>query len=207
MLLAVLASVTLWPLYACASALLDLIGLLIVYVLSHDVRVVRRKSRIYPDRWVDAWLPRWAWLWGNEQDGVSGPMWFRELHRGRCYGRVAFLWSALRNPTNNLRFVPFINPVIVPGLVGAIGNSEDPNLERKRDLALNVWRRRMYWCFTWQGIFAGFWWIWTPTPSHHVEVRIGWKLIKRDRHGVPADDYRAPRCGFGVIVHLWRKSS
>lgn len=46
--------------------------------------------------------PRWAWLWNNQVDGIYGP--------GNPHTRwQAFLWTALRNPVNNLRFVPGVS--------------------------------------------------------------------------------------------------
>ena len=49
--------------------------------------------------------PQWVgfWLWSNERDGICGPF---PLTRWN-----AFYWSALRNPCNNLRFVPGVSKV------------------------------------------------------------------------------------------------
>ena len=44
---------------------------------------------------------RWTWLWGNDEDGVVGPDWYNPL----ASRWLAFKWSALRNPVNNLRFL------------------------------------------------------------------------------------------------------
>jgi hypothetical protein len=45
-----------------------------------------------------------TWLWSNEEDGIVGP--------GMALNRWnAFYWSALRNPCNNLRFVPGVSGV------------------------------------------------------------------------------------------------
>lgn len=48
--------------------------------------------------------PKWAWLWDNEEDGVC-PHWYILAHPTWTISRVAFYWTALRNPCNNLRFV------------------------------------------------------------------------------------------------------
>jgi hypothetical protein len=46
--------------------------------------------------------PKWAWIWDNEIDGVYGP---ENPHTAW----QAFYWTALRNPVNNLRFVPGVS--------------------------------------------------------------------------------------------------
>lgn len=48
-------------------------------------------------------LNPWTWLWDNKIDGVVGP--------GPVTRWQAFYWSALRNPVNNLRFVPGVSKV------------------------------------------------------------------------------------------------
>jgi hypothetical protein len=47
--------------------------------------------------------PSAFWLWSNDEDGVWGP-----YPHSRWY---AFYWTALRNPCNNLRYVPGISKV------------------------------------------------------------------------------------------------
>lgn len=47
-------------------------------------------------------LNPWTWIWDNEIDGVVGPS-------GPVTRWQAFYWSALRNPCNNLRFVPGVS--------------------------------------------------------------------------------------------------
>jgi hypothetical protein len=52
--------------------------------------------------------PRWAWLWDNEEDGVA-PAWYRQAHADWSLERIMFVWAGLRNPANNLRFVPGVS--------------------------------------------------------------------------------------------------
>lgn len=53
--------------------------------------------------------PSWLWLWGNDQEGYRPP-WYRDLTPGWGEFRRQYVWAAWRNPVNNLRFVPWINP-------------------------------------------------------------------------------------------------
>lgn len=192
-------SAVLWPLYVAAQVPLWLAGLPICYRLARREAWTLRPSQ-YFKRDVTAWGPRWAWLWGNEENGITGPDWWHTQNAGKPEWRIAFVWSAWRNPVNNLRFVPLLNPVIVPDRIRFRGNADDP--ARKSAIG----RKRVEWSFTWQGIYAGLVVRWQITATHHAQFRAGWKFIPRDRFGVATDDYRSIRCPFGVQLHLWRKS-
>lgn len=49
-------------------------------------------------------FPKWAWLWANDEDGTY-PTWYARINPTWSKSRVEFVWTALRNPVNNLRFV------------------------------------------------------------------------------------------------------
>lgn len=192
----ILMSLPLWLAYSSVALVLDIIGLAIMVPLAACHAWHRRGSQVWPmdtpyGRSVTTWHGGWlTWLWGNEEDGVVGPTWWRQRMRvGTGYpwswwreSWSAYRWSALRNPSNNMRFIPGINPVIRPEAI------------RFREGHLGRWA---YVYVTWQGPYSGirahisigsttfrFWW--------------GWKLKPEDAQGVPADDMRAPRCGFAT---------
>lgn len=48
--------------------------------------------------------PRWAWIWDNDEDGVD-PDWYRAAHPTWSPPFREFMWTAIRNPVNNLRRV------------------------------------------------------------------------------------------------------
>lgn len=56
------------------------------------------------------WRPRWAWLWDNLEDGVH-PGWYAAQFPNWGDWKITFVWTAKRNPVNNLRFVPGISKV------------------------------------------------------------------------------------------------
>lgn len=53
-------------------------------------------------------FPLWAWIWDNEEDGVCAS-WYQLDNQHRNLKINIFMWSALRNPCNNLRFVPGVS--------------------------------------------------------------------------------------------------
>jgi hypothetical protein len=44
--------------------------------------------------------------WDNDEDGVLGADWWLKQHENRPEWWNAYVWSAWRNPANNLRFLP-----------------------------------------------------------------------------------------------------
>jgi len=82
------------------------VGWLLLIPFAWSRAWVVRRSRVadFDGRQVTAWRGGWlTWPWGNEEDGVTGADFYRE--RFKDERRCAYLWSAWRNPANNLRFV------------------------------------------------------------------------------------------------------
>lgn len=190
MILAILASLIFWPIYIAVDLALTVIGMVILLPMSLGRAWVFRPSKVWPgSRIVDAWRGGWlTWIWGNEEDGVAGADWYirEKALAGWAVWRIAYVWSAWRNSANNLRFVPFINPVIEPKRVRFVGGT--------------------HWSFTWQGLYAGLT-LYPVIRGRVFRFWIGWKLKPGDTIGVPDDDVRKVRCGFALqFKALWRAS-
>ena len=181
----------LWIAYSAVSLSLWMIGVPLVFALSRARAWRAVRSRVYADqRQILAWRGGWlTWIWGNEEDGVCGAEWYRALHADWNDRRQALMWSAFRNPTNNLRFVPGINPRIVASRVHYRG-SYDPDGDA-------VVSGRPAYALTWQRLFAGFYAV-VPFRGSLYRFWWGWKLRPRDRAGIAPGDYRYPRCGFAT---------
>lgn len=199
MTLAILASLILWPAYVAVALLLQLVGLVILLPLAALNWWQAGESHIWPERKhplnIDYWCPpvpylHWLfWLWGNEEDGVTGPEWwkvrtgvaspFRLVAPWHVQAWSAYRWSALRNPVNNMRFVPWINPVIEPAGI--------------RSRTWNPIDKPWLVVLTWQGPYAGL-----RIHCHGWRFWLGWKLKPEDARGVPDTDMRKPRCGFAM---------
>ena len=54
--------------------------------------------------------PKLFWLWDNDEDGVWCD-WYRKSNPQWSVPRQEFMWTALRNPCNNLRYVPGVSKV------------------------------------------------------------------------------------------------
>lgn len=86
------------------SAALMVIGWVILLPLAAFRCWTVRESLKFPGRQIAVWRGGVAtWLWGNEEDGVIGNAAHQAAFPDDRIG--AYLWSAWRNPVNNLRFV------------------------------------------------------------------------------------------------------
>jgi len=96
-----------WFKYQIKALGYGLIGLPVCLYLAYTKSWILRPSRspFYPGH-VWAWKQEWAQVWGNEEDGVRGPVWYEDLHPKWSESRRAFVWTAWRNSANNMRLLP-----------------------------------------------------------------------------------------------------
>lgn len=131
-------------------------------------------------------FPSLFWFWDNAEDGVDGlrggdiaQAWWQEKTAGWSVARRIFVWAALRNPVDSLRFIPLLNPRIRPERVRFVGMAHEPA------------KGEGGWYFAWQGLYSCI--------RHETKTRrfwLGWKLKPQDRLGLSPDDPRAIRCDF-----------
>lgn len=88
-----------------ASLVLTIVGIPICAILA-DIEFWQPA----PDKDDIYHYPAWAWVWDNDEDGIM-PAWYRRQHPSWSLRRVAFVWTALRNPCNNLRYVRGVSKV------------------------------------------------------------------------------------------------
>lgn len=200
----------LWAAYLVVLVPLWILGIPICYILARKRAWVERDSPYFKDaagnpRKLLQWKPAWGWLYGNLEDSIAGPQWWKDRIEGVDLRKEAFLWSAWRNPVNNLRFLPFINPVPDPKRVRWVGNSIDPHVDLaiRRTEVLNM--KSPIWCYARQGIYAGFWMIWPWSATRHFRFRIGWKILGKDAVRGIVDDYRRFYFPFAFQLTPWRR--
>ena len=88
-------------------AVVMLLGFIVV-----PVALLFRKENVLKSMVIDSAkrpfieLPKWAWLWSNDEEGMASfyaPWW--EAHDGKADTYWAMLkWGCIRNPANNMRF-------------------------------------------------------------------------------------------------------
>lgn len=131
-------------------------------------------------------FPWWASLWSNAEDGVDGlrggdpaQTWWAEKTKGWPTAKRIFIWSALRNPVNNLRYVPLLTPKFRPSRIYSIGLDHE------------MQDGEGGWYFAWQGIYSCL-----RYETAHFRFWIGWCFKPEDSKGIEATDTRLPRADF-----------
>lgn len=104
-----LAALT-WPLWF----ILRMIGILTGFVIVPIALLFRTERPVsnpdkqaYPSR-KEVHLPRWAWIWDNDAEGMMSWMdeWPEMCWNGKPYSFISmWQWAAWRNPANNMRFI------------------------------------------------------------------------------------------------------
>lgn len=114
-----------WVFCLAANIVLDSMGLVIVAVALPfrvaDVSVSDGRKIIN--------LPRWVWLWGNDFDGVQGDKrgwWAAHTPFGWDVNgyKAMYWWTAIRNPTNNMRRLKLFSAPIIGSTITYIGDRD-----------------------------------------------------------------------------------
>lgn len=158
---AIVQSIVLYGLLFIARLLGVLLGFLIVPIA-------------YPFKSGDH-FPKWAYIWDNQEDGIYGPKWFGIYTNipSETFKRC-FLWSAVRNPANNMRYIDLFNVSHRKGIrFNSWGNAEVPEPQLARRLGGSAWhftlvRQKGVWYFSW-------WYIRAIGKDRHFRIRTGWK--------------------------------
>ena len=184
-------SIPLWLTYCAVTGPLWIVGALIIPPLACARAWELRPSWAYADkRPVMCWRVRLIdRVWGNAEDGVTGAVWYRDLHADWSETRCAIMWSAFRNPTNNMRFIPVINPRLRASRVHYRGAYDTEAIAKSTG--------RLAWSYTWQGLYSSLYVI-VPLRGRLYRLWWGWKIRPRDTAGIAITDYRYPRCGFAT---------
>lgn len=128
----------------------------------------------------------WKWMlpWDNWEDGIANATYWTAPN---MFLQIIY-WSCIRNPTNNLRIVPYLSCKINPARVCWIGtNKSSAFFDRKP--------AEVEWFFAWQGIYSCYWnqFMWR---GHIWRLWIGWQIYPSDTQGVTP--YRIPGAGFAL---------
>ncbi|WP_313135525.1 DUF7338 family protein [Stutzerimonas nitrititolerans] len=121
-------------------------------------------------------LPRWAWMFGNDYDGLFGDKrgwWADNTPFGWPVGSFAAMWwwAAIRNPVNNLRLVPGISCPVSECLITYRGHY---SVEDKPDRGgwQFVTAKRHSGSSRWYGFYFVHEW----SKTRAFVIRIGYKI-------------------------------
>lgn len=157
----------------------------------------KKEISIINGREIINWKYKFMFIWSNQEDGLAGaseykdkPLWFRIVY-----------WSAFRNPSNNLRFVPYISVKLNPEKIkfrayGSVKTLNDGIISSPtlRDYDRDDLR---YTTLVWQGIYSNLR-IQFKMNGKIWRFWIGWKIYAHDKLGVSSADYRYHGAGFAT---------
>jgi hypothetical protein len=175
--------------------LIPLMALLWKYTTKTETSIINGKQ-------ILNWKHRFMWLYSNQEDGIMGASEYKDRSN---FIRIVY-WSALRNPSNNMRFIKALTCQLNPKEIKFRGtHPKDINgtkyqimLENNKDL-LYTYDSDMFRfiSLTWQGMYSNLriqfkmfdkiWRFW-----------IGWKIYPHDTLGISPNDYRRYGAGFAM---------
>lgn len=126
-------------------------------------------------------LPRWAWLFGNDYDGLLGDKrgwWAANTPFGwaaTAFGAM-YTWAALRNPVNNMRQTSLFSCPVAECSITGYGQDEvkdSPGMGGWQFVIAKRGLRRWY----------GFYWVHQWSDTRALVVRMGYKITKADQGG------------------------
>lgn len=171
-------------------------------------------SKAYKQRYKG--FPHWAYVWSNEGDSVLGSDDYilQGLKSGKGRLKIGYTWSAVRNPVNNLRFIPPFNLKIVPQnvrWVGTLGNYKEPVADglmtdpadyKNREMGLEYDKKQPFLLFCWckgAPLKANLLWQYeSPINGRMVKLQTGFKIYPKDLQGFTTP-YRASGAGNALI--------
>ena len=139
------------------------------------------------ERFTKEW-PRWAWVWGNDEEGCPA-WWIDRVSLDHWYTDrwPYWWWYAIRNPVNNSRFIFTDRPSAGIDTNWGIMSSMEPAklLEANQQMAYR-------WVYS--GPFAGYRCVWLHDNGKYSEIWFGWKV-----------DSTVPGMGFTTQVRINRR--
>ena len=142
-------------------------------------------------------LPRWAWLWGNDFDGLLGDKrgwWADNTPFGVAVDSYLAMWwwAAVRNPVNNLRFVPGITCPVSDCTVEYRGNYVVEDKPGQGGFQFVIARKQ-------SSIWYGLYWVHEWSATRAFVVRLGYKI--KPSHALNPDE---PPKGMTFKVNPWK---
>lgn len=159
-------------------------------------------------------MPKWLWIWGNDADGANGDRrlwWDKKCDELAFWGIFPHLrslgynvptlnsnnpfaqywWLAVRNPSNNLRFIPFISCPLEKCVITYFGDFKvkDKLGFEGWQLVLATHKESM---FIWMGLYIV---IKYKNSNNGLRMRLGFKVEPDDNY------YSEPKSvGFAISI-------
>lgn len=119
-------------------------------------------------------LPRWAWLWGNDFDGLLGDKrgwWAENTPFGWAVDSFAAMWwwAAFRNPANNMRLLEAFSAPVIDSKITYRGRyvvEDKPGMGGWQFVIVENDGKRWF----------GFYWVHEWSTTRAFVIRLGFKV-------------------------------
>jgi hypothetical protein len=181
-----------WTFLLIANLVTDLVGLVVVLV----ALPFRVDGVSLSDGRAIKNLPKWAWLFGNDYDGVLGDkrLWWdanadasvwlglrpliRKVYKNlevidSSSFQAMYWWTAVRNPVNNMRLVKGFQCPLVGSVITYKGQAhvrDDSESAGWQFVTTDNYGKKYY----------GFYWVYLWNTTHCLVVRLGFKTEPSD---------------------------
>ena len=152
-----------------------------------------RNSSISNNKIIRAFTCKFMWPWGNEEEGIGvygDQSWSTQL-------RIVYS-ECLRNPANNLRYVPFLSLKIDPNLIdftGSFGSKSD-NLSKETIYKYDD-NKELFWSLTCCGLYSNIRFHFKLLDARY-RFWLGWKIHPEDMFGISETSHRYASAGFAT---------
>lgn len=188
-----LLALTQWTLLLTVRLVLILLGLPIVAI----ALPFRHLALSISDKRPILVLPSWAWLWSNDFDGLTGDkrLWWHEhapFGLGAHHWFSMWVWTAVRNPVNNLRRIPGLSCPVSECAITYAGQrvvEDKPNKDGWQ--FVTAYRRSSRW--------YGFYFVHCWSDTRAFVVRLGYKI--KPEHG----GQNEPPKGATFKINPWKE--
>lgn len=158
----------------------------------------KTETSIINGRHILNWKYKFMYIWSNQEDGIMGAEEYKDKSN---FIRIVY-WSALRNPSNNLRFIPYLSVKIEPTKVKYIGTKPIRQATTITDISMpEIYKydddRFTFISFTWQGLYSNFRWQFKMF-DRVWRFWLGWKIYPHDQLGISTSNYRYHGAGFAT---------
>lgn len=140
-------------------------------------------------------LPRWAWLFGNDYDGLLGDKrgwWAANTPFGwaaTSFGAM-YAWAALRNPVNNMRQTSLYSCPVAECTITGYGQAEVADRAGEGGWQFVIAKRGLR-------RWYGFYWVHQWSDTRALVVRLGYKITVADQGGTEL-------IGMTTKVDVWK---
>lgn len=183
-------AIPIWILFILFRTIVILIGWITVPLSALFKLHYRTYDQAKAEKKENPYVYHFSWKlmypWDNDEDGIANDMYYKAPN---LFLQIIY-WSCVRNPANNLRYVPILGARLYPKKIKFIGSfGSHPKSAPAYDV------KHPLWFFCWCGFYSNVCVLFNMGGVLY-KFRLGWKIHPIYINGIPP--VRLPRAGFAI---------